>query len=306
MKSRGKSGLVRLVTRNSASMRSFIANSAAPRLPHIKAAILNEHYQPFQATLVQELENEYQHNPICQPLLAQVDQLLAKQSFSVIISPSLEIDRLHFDRFKTICGYDVRTKVLLMPSAHDAHLKLFPESKYTSKNDVDSTVSERYTRMFLHEANHAHDFVAGGFKTNKSDAIALTACLANGAGLFADPSMRKIERVLGVTYSQEVMNQLKRAFKDDLLRLFEMARDNQHPDQFRAHKALETMQTSLMPYSVLHLLFEFKSRYVEFSASSSLGADFMQAMFPAVSSWYLHQHMPACQDELNQSNHLRK
>lgn len=284
----------------------FFSSVAAPSLPHINATMFSKISKPFQATLLEKIETEYRYNPICRPLLAQVDALLREQHFKVVISPSLEADQNHLKRWKTICGYEVYSKVLLLPSSPDALQHFYPETTYISKHPLYKNLDDKYLCMFLHEANHAHDFLTGGFKITKADAIALTARVPATDGLFADTSMRKFDRVLGASYSQDVMNQLKRVFRDDLIRLIEIAESNEHPDQRNAKKALVTIKASLMQYSVLEILLEFKSRFIEFSADGSLGAEFMQTMFPSVSNWYLHQHMPACQQALEQTINLRK
>lgn len=274
-------------------------------LPHTKAALFRKSFFPFQTALLNNIEAEYLNNPICQPLLAQVEQLILAQQLKVIISPSLAADKYHLERFKTICGYDRQTKTLLLPSSSAAHGVIHPETKSLSKHRFYENQDVRYLCMFLHEANHAHDFIIGGFNINASDSRVLLARQYSQQGLFADDDMRKIERVLSVNYAHNGVNQLKIAFKTDLIRLYEIANDDQHEDQQRAKDAIHYLKESLLHYSVIEILFEFKSRFVEFSASGSLGAAFMQEMFPAVTSWYLYQHMPACQDELNRSVKLR-
>ncbi len=285
---------------SSLHFRLFASQSTvvATLLPHIKASFFPVVNQPFQTRFYANLDYEFKHNPFATPILAHLDMLVKVGLCQLRYSPSSAIDGIHFQKFGAICFYEHQFKTIVMPSSPNAYQKIFNPASSTPPHTIYRNDDAKYLCMFLHEANHAHDFIVAKFSLNKQDAATLLASQAS-SDLLPQLAMPKMEIALSIRYSNPSLDDFKEAIKSDFIDLDSIASNTAHHQHATVVKFHEQLRHSLHRYPVTVLLAELKSRLIEFSSKGSLGHAFLEEYLPNTSSWYLYQHLPKCEHHIS-------
>lgn len=277
--------------------RFFAAQPKQPQahtiLPHIKATIfLTGSNNSFRSNFNFRLAYEFKYNVFCQPMLSNLEKLFESNRCSVErkIKLTPQEEKFHIGYYN-----EIHQKIVMAEAPEEITKFLYKKYDRAYPYLFYKNENQHYFSMFLHEANHAHDYILGKFFLNTKD-----------RPVKYNFQVKSWNQALSLHYESIKLTQMRDALAIDFKKLFKILKDNAHPLYNEACLVKDVLENIADRYPTNLLLLEFKSRFVEFSTSEALGSKKLEELFPNFSDWYLNTYMPACNEAVTTVLKLRR